>query len=168
MVQAYAGDVFRYALWLCGDRSRAEDLVQETYMRAWKAMGSLKDHRAAKSWLFTIVRRENARYYARKQPETTPLEDLNIDDVDLDAHAEAGSGAADDDTALIRQALAALPVEYREPLVLQVLGGYSAPEIGALLNMKPGAVLTRLFRARQKLRQLLEPSARPARGRVPS
>ena len=57
---------------------------------------------------------------------------------------------------MLRRALAALPDEYREPLLLQVLGGYSSEEIAELLGIKAGAVMTRLSRARQKLRARLD------------
>jgi len=57
---------------------------------------------------------------------------------------------------LLRQAMANLPLEYREPLLLQVIGGYSCDEIATELGIKPGAVMTRLFRARQKLRASFE------------
>ncbi len=57
IVSEYSQDVFRYAFWLSRDRSMAEELAQETFMRAWKAIDSLQDDKAAKSWLFTIVRR---------------------------------------------------------------------------------------------------------------
>ena len=59
-MQAYSKDLYRYGLWLTKDVQVAEDLVQETFLRAWKAMDSLKDPGAVKSWLFTIYRRENA------------------------------------------------------------------------------------------------------------
>ena len=54
MVNAYSKDLYRYGLWLTKDAQVAEDLVQETFLRAWKAMDQLKDPKAVKSWLFTI------------------------------------------------------------------------------------------------------------------
>ena len=56
-------DVYRYALWLCKNQPMAEDLVQETFLRAWRSLESLQSDKAAKAWLFTILRRENARQY---------------------------------------------------------------------------------------------------------
>ncbi|WP_280136463.1 sigma factor, partial [Aeromonas bivalvium] len=60
LVHALHGDIYRYAYWLCRDPHVAEDLVQETYLRAWRAIDSLVDDKAAKPWLITILRRENA------------------------------------------------------------------------------------------------------------
>jgi RNA polymerase sigma-70 factor (ECF subfamily) len=127
----------------------AEELSQETFMRAWKAIDSLQDDQAAKSWLFTIVRRENARQYERKRLDT-------VDDPDFD-RVEATRPEYDTSTEafVLRRALEELPEEYREPLVLQVIGGYSTEEIAAQLDIKAGAVMTRLFRARKKLREML-------------
>jgi RNA polymerase sigma-70 factor (ECF subfamily) len=127
----------------------AEELSQETFMRAWKAIDSLQDDKAAKSWLFTIVRRENARQYERKRLDT-------VDDPDFD-RVETTRPEYDTSTEafVLRRALEELPEEYREPLVLQVIGGYSTEEIADQLGIKAGAVMTRLFRARKKLREML-------------
>tara|TARA_B100000959_G_scaffold265679_1_gene307371 strand:+ start:158 stop:397 length:240 start_codon:yes stop_codon:yes gene_type:complete len=54
-------DVYRYAFWLCKSQHMAEDLVQETFLRAWRSLESLQNDKVAKAWLFTILRRENAR-----------------------------------------------------------------------------------------------------------
>jgi len=149
LVSEYSQDVFRYAFWLCRDRTMAEELSQETFMRAWKSIDSLQDDKAAKSWLFTIVRRENARQYERKRFDM-------VDDPDFD-RVEATRSEYDTSTEafVLRRALEELPEEYREPLVLQVIGGYSTEEIANQLGIKAGAVMTRLFRARKKLREML-------------
>lgn len=154
LVHAYAPDLYRYAVWLGNGTEAAEDLVQQTFMRAWKALDSLRDARAARGWLVTILRREHARQFASK-----PGESVRLDDVD----PERVAGFADADRAdvlSLREALAALSSDYREPLLLQVLGGYSCQEIAEMLGVKPGAVMTRLSRARHKLRRRLAPSPR--------
>jgi len=71
LVSAYANDLYRYAYWLCKQPTLAEDLVQETFARAWKSIESLKDEKAAKAWLITILRRENARLYRKVSTATT-------------------------------------------------------------------------------------------------
>ena len=65
LVNAYSPWLYRYAYWLSGERAAAEDLVQETFLRAWRFLDSLKEEAAAKSWLTTILRRENARKFAK-------------------------------------------------------------------------------------------------------
>ena len=149
LVRAYSAELYRYGYWLCRDRCVAEDLVQETFARAWGARSSLRDDRAAKSWLYTILRHEHARLYERKR--------LDIDDgQDLDALEDQRLRSVSADLEM-RQALHALPDTYREPLLLQVIGGFSCEEIANMMEISPGAVMTRLTRARQVLRR--EPAA---------
>jgi RNA polymerase sigma-70 factor, ECF subfamily len=149
LVRAYSAELYRYGYWLCRDRFVAEDLVQETFARAWGARGSLRDERAAKSWLYTILRHEHARLHERKR--------LDIEDgADLDALEDQRLRSVSAELEM-RQALHALPEAYREPLLLQVLGGFSCEEIAKMMNLTTGAVMTRLTRARQVLRR--EPTA---------
>src|SRR6202163_2202967 len=68
-------DLLRFAHWLARGRATAEDIVQETLLRAWRSRDALKDQTAARAWLLTIVRREHARLYERKRLELVPLED---------------------------------------------------------------------------------------------
>jgi RNA polymerase sigma-70 factor (ECF subfamily) len=145
LVRAYSAELYRYGYWLCRDRFVAEDLVQETFARAWGARGSLRDERAAKSWLYTILRHEHARLHERKR--------LDIEDgADLDALEDQRLRVVSADLEM-RQALHALPQAYREPLLLQVLGGFSCEEIAKMMDLTTGAVMTRLTRARQVLRR---------------
>jgi RNA polymerase sigma-70 factor (ECF subfamily) len=142
-------DLFRFAFWLSRDRAVAEDVVQETLLRAWRALDDLRDVQAARQWLLTIARREHARLYERKRLPTVDVDDLIA--------REELLLAAPDDTELqdLRRALLQLEDSYREPLVLQVLLGYSTEEIAKHMGLNVGAVLTRLFRARHQLRQIL-------------
>ena len=146
LCQSLRPDLLRFAFWLSRDRALAEDVVQETMLRAWKAQDSLLNEAAAKPWLLTIVRREYARTFERKR--------LNVVDVDeLIAKEEPTLAAAEEqDIADVRAAIMKLPDEYREPLVLQVLMGYSTAEIARELELSGPAVLTRLCRARRQLR----------------
>ena len=137
--------MYRYAAWLCRDKAIAEDVVQESMLRAWKSLDALRDDGAAKQWLLTIVRRENARYFERRRLETVDIDNLSASQAAL--LAESPDEELDD----LRQAIYELDDDYREPLVLQVLMGYSTKEIAATMGLKQGAVLTRLHRARQKL-----------------
>jgi RNA polymerase sigma-70 factor, ECF subfamily len=141
-------DLVRFAHWLARDRAIAEDIVQESLARAWASRESLKDPAAGRAWLLTIVRREHARLYERKRLELVPLEEV------VDTHAGPRLAEPDGDLFALRHAIMKLPIEYREPLVLQVVGGFTTEEIARELNLSVTAVLTRLFRARNKLRVL--------------
>jgi RNA polymerase sigma-70 factor (ECF subfamily) len=147
LVTVYYMDMFRYAAWLCRDRSIAEEVVQEALLRAWKSLDALRDAAAAKQWLLTIVRRENARYFERRRLETVDIDNLTASQSAM--LAEAPNEELDD----LREAIYELEDDYREPLVLQVLMGYSTKEIAELMGLKQGAVLTRLHRARLKLKE---------------
>ncbi len=143
-VRAYSADLYRFAFWLCRDRHVAEDLVQEACVRAWKSWQELRDLAQAKAWLMTIVRNEHARHHSRKRNET------NLDEVDENQLPSMPSFEGRLETA---QVLARLPETYREPLLLQVLGGFTCAEIAGILGTSEGAIMTRLTRARQALRQ---------------
>ena len=142
-------DLFRFAFWLARDRQVADDVVQESLLRAWRARDSVDAAGALKPWLLTIVRREHARMYERKRFETVPVDDL--------VGAESPELAAVEDREVLdmRRAILALEPDYREPLALQVMLGLSTAEIASQLGLTQGAVLTRLFRARQQLRRAL-------------
>jgi RNA polymerase sigma-70 factor (ECF subfamily) len=141
-------DLLRFAFWLSRDLALAEDVVQETMLRAWKARDSLLDEAAAKPWFLTIIRREYARTFERKRLPTVDVDEL------IAREEPTLATSQDQDLAEVRAALFKLPDEYREPLVLQVLMGYSTAEIAAELELSNAAVLTRLFRARKQLRTL--------------
>jgi RNA polymerase sigma-70 factor (ECF subfamily) len=147
IVGVFHRDMYRYAAWLSRDKTIAEDVVQEALLRAWKSLEALRDDAAAKPWLLTIVRRENARYFERKRLETVDIDNLTASQAAL--LAEEPNDELDD----MRQAIYELEDDYREPLVLQVLMGFSTNEIGEQMGLKQGAVLTRLHRARAKLRE---------------
>jgi RNA polymerase sigma-70 factor (ECF subfamily) len=149
LCQSLRPDLLRFAYWLCRDHALAEDVVQESMLRAWKARDSLLDERAAKPWLLTIIRREYARTFERKRVITEDVDELVAKQEPMLAAAE------EQDLSEMRTALFKLPVAYREPLVLQVLMGYSTAEIARELDLSGPAVLTRLFRARQQLRAAL-------------
>src|SRR5580700_817799 len=115
LCQSLRPDLLRFAFWLSRDRALAEDVVQESMLRAWKAQDSLHDESAAKPWLLTIIRREYARTFERKRLPMVDVEELIAKEEPMLAAAE------EQDLRELRAALFNLPIEYREPLVLQVL-----------------------------------------------
>jgi RNA polymerase sigma-70 factor (ECF subfamily) len=142
-------DLYRFAFWLARDRQVADDVVQEALLRAWRSRGSLAETAAVKPWLLTIIRREHARLFERKRFKTVQVDEL------VGSESPELAAEEEQETMDVRRAIFALEDDYREPLVLQVLMGYTTDEIAAQLGLTQGAVLTRLFRARQKLRRQL-------------
>ena len=148
LAKAHWDDLYKYAYRLSRNSHTAEDLVQESLIRAWRALDRLQNPAAIKGWLKTIVRRENARRFERAQQElsTMPPDEIRAEQKTYDTSTEA---------FVLRRAVDALPEEYSEPLIMQVLHGYSQQEIAVWLGLSSAGVGTRLFRARQKLREAL-------------
>ena len=147
---------YNFARWLLRDQSGAEDVVQESYLRALKYFSGYHggDSRA---WLLTIVR--NTSYNWLQQNRAREL----INPIDDATEALAATNDANPETVLlqridqdlIRQALTELPIEFREVLILREMEGFSYKEIAALAELPIGTVLSRLARARARLQQKL-------------
>lgn len=146
----YATDLYRYAMWICGNDALAKDLVQETFLRAWKALDKLKDSGAVKSWLITILRREYARTFERKVPKFSDIDQVVVEEEqELEPEDQT-------EIRLLRAGIAGLAPKYREPLLMQVVMGYSCQEIADELGISKSAVMTQLFRAREQLKAKLQ------------
>jgi len=145
-VRTHAADLYRYAYWLARDHAQAEDVVQEALLRGWRAFPRLRERAAAKAWLFSIVRNEYLRAAGNRAPDAETLDGLEIADERPELFGLE-----------MRDALAALPASYAEPLALQVLGGFSCAEIADMIGATEGATMTRLTRARQALKRLVAP-----------
>ncbi|AOT07934.1 sigma-70 family RNA polymerase sigma factor [Pseudoalteromonas luteoviolacea] len=158
LVQVYHTELYRFAYWLCQDPTIAEDLVQETFLRAWRSLDALQDEKAAKSWLLTILRRENARRFERKQ--------FDYADVENDTIVDTKSTALDDEMeqTVVQRQISQLAPEYREPLLLQVVMGCSGDEIAEILELNKNTVMTRLYRARNQLKEALTNVNESAKG----
>lgn len=146
LARAQVPGLYRYAYWLCRDRALAEDLVQETLLRAWRSLDSLREEAAARRWLITILRNEFMRELSKRR-DTVAIDDLPLVDT------RASVGGADTDMHDVRRAMWKLTPEYREPLALQVIMGCTTQEIADTLGLTQGTVLTRLHRARNQLRE---------------
>lgn len=156
--------LYGYAMVLTRDRTEAEDLVQETCVRAVKAMESLQPDSNAKSWLFTILR--NIWLNQVRQRRSAPrIIGLDVDE----STAELAVEVSEDPYALyasklerdqVRKAIQQLPDELREIIVLREYGELSYQEIATLLDCPAGTVMSRLGRARSKLRSLLSDALR--------
>lgn len=153
LINPLQDDLLRFAFWLAGDWTLAQDVVQEAMLRAWRSIDRLQDDKAAKSWVLTIVRREHARVYERKRFETVPVDEM------LPVDQARVSVEENTDLMDLRQGIGQLDPDYREPLVMQVLMGMTTEEIAQIMEIRRGAVLTRLHRARKKLAQVMDGGA---------
>jgi RNA polymerase sigma factor (sigma-70 family) len=152
VVLPHLDSAYNLARWLTGNDNDAEDVVQDAYLRAVKFFASFRGG-DARPWLITIVRRACYDWLERNRPHKS----LTVFDEEL--HSDQGDSLDPAQLALrqenqemLRQALAELPIEFREVLVLRELEGLSYKEIAAITNLPPGTVMSRLARARERLR----------------
>jgi len=163
LYSCYIDGLFGYAMVLTRNPAEAADLVQETYVRALKARASLRPGSNVKSWLFTILRniRLNQLRHERTAPDIVELEaHQDIADVAIetakDPHARYVSEMEQE---MVRKAIQQLPAEFREIIILREYEELSYQEIAALLDCPAGTVMSRLARARSKLRLMLSLNA---------
>jgi len=140
----------RYAHALIGDRTAADDLVQDTFDRAWGRIASWRDGTDMRPWLFSIMHNLHVDQVRRPRLATVPVEDEALDIAVRDTHHD-NLELRDLDAALRR-----LPDEQREVLLLVALEEMSYAEAAEVLGISPGNVASRLCRGREKLRAILE------------
>jgi RNA polymerase sigma-70 factor, ECF subfamily len=163
----HADGLFSYAFALTGNVHEAEDLVQETYLRAIAAMDRFREDGNAKAWLYTILR--NIRLNQVRQQRIKPrLVELDAHEDPADLLIEIGKDphtlyVSKVEIRQLREAIQQLSEGFREIILLREFAELSYKEIATLLGCAPGTVMSRLARARRKLRTLLFPSKRRSR-----
>lgn len=146
---------YNLARWLVRNDQDAEDVVQEAYLRAFKYFGGYRGGES-RTWLLTIVRnscyswlqQNRARELTESIDETEEAEMLDVDNPELQLLQNA-------DTEMVREALAELPLEFREVMVMRELEELSYKEIATIADLPIGTVMSRLARGRKRLRSLL-------------
>lgn len=159
MVAEHAPALYRMAYRLVGDRHEAEDVVQETLRSVWSSRRRFDPGRGERAWLVAILRRRAVdRWRKRSGPSVLAMEAFP-DVPTMDANpVEAGY------TDEMQDALARLPQELRETLLLVVVGELTHQEAADELGVPLGTVLSRVSRARERLREYLLESARVEQG----
>jgi len=160
-VLVHLHDLYRAALRLTGQATDAEDLVQETCLRAFRALDQLKHLPAAKAWVFAILRSTFLRLVERG-PARARLVSLEAIEDSLLASSEALRDTYESflptrETQMqeLRHAMLKLPLPYREAVILAHIAGFSYREMAEILDIPVGTVMSRLFRGRRKLRTYL-------------
>ena len=146
--------LYRFCLRMVGDRYIAEDLVQEVFMKMLKYRESFRNDSGFAPWMFRIARNASVDYlrYAASQPRDA----IDADDIPSETLSSESHASQDQRADLIRQALAALPVKYREVLVLSRFEFKSYDEIAHVLGCSVGAVKVRVHRAMKQLRTVYQ------------
>ena len=161
----YLDQLYRTALRMTRNPTDAEDLVQETFARAFSAFRSYRQGTNLRAWLFRILRNTYINSYrkAQRAPYTGSADELTDAQL-LDVESRDGAGArsaeiealerlGDDD---INNALASLPEDFRTAVVLADIEGFSYKEIAEIMDTPVGTVMSRVHRGRKALRRLLE------------
>src|SRR2546425_2082839 len=140
--RAHQKEVFVYFTRTIGDRHRAEDLAQETFVRACGSAVLYRGQASVRTWLFSIARNVLVDHYRRRSPE------LLIDPPETVEHPEVGRRLE------VTEALASLPVLSRDAIVLCDVLGFSPAEAAGITGVTPNAFRVRLHRARGQFREV--------------
>ena len=146
-VQQCADSLYRVAYRLTGNRTLALELVQETYLNAWKSLPNLKDSNKMRSWLFAIMRNQFSKLLHKEKRNAQTIEQIDS----ISAPPESDN----DTTDRVQTALQSLDDIHRLPVPLVSLEGMSVEEAAGILDVPRGTVLSRLHRGRSKLKEIL-------------
>ncbi len=155
MIMPHLDAAYNLARWLTRNEHDAEDVVQEASLRAFKFFGDFRGVNG-RAWLLTIVRNTCYSWLQqnRAQEITNPF-DEEIHTAESGILDPAAWMLKSSDSVALKKALAELPAEFREVVVLRELEGLSYKEIADIANVPLGTVMSRLARARERLKQLL-------------
>ncbi len=154
LINTHMDVLLRSALRLTRNHEEAEDVVQETYLRAWKYFHRFQPGTNARAWLFRIMFNViNQRYGDRPQGENVSIEDSGLDQV------LAGAPPPSISTWEVMDAMDKLPADYRSVMLMVVVEEFSYKETAEILDVPLGTVMSRLHRGRQALRTLLLPKS---------
>jgi RNA polymerase sigma-70 factor (ECF subfamily) len=153
VVLPYLSDAYALARWIAGNRADAEDIVQEASLRAFRSVGDCRE-RSARAWLLTVVRNTAYTWLRKNRPAAL----VGVADIEAVERAQAASAnpqaetpetsmIARADAAQLEAAIAALPTQFRETLVLRDLQGLDYREIAEVTAVPIGTVMSRLARA---------------------
>lgn len=148
-VEEHSASLFRVAFRLTGSPDRANELVQETFLCAWKDLPKLKDESKIRGWMFSILRNQNSKLF-RKRFRENELTDSMLENL-----AEQPAGREPDFQRQFQEAVGRLDEDHKLPLLLVAMEGLSVDVAAETLGIPRGTVLSRLHRGRQKLKAIL-------------
>ena len=157
LVDHYQAPIFRLAIRMVRDRSQAEDIVQDTFIAAWRKLPTLIEPAAFKGWLYQVATRRSLDLLRRKRPQEPLDEEYRAAEGVDDQRDPASSAVRQAEIDDFRRALDALSDELRTCWVLKELDGLSYAEIGSALDLQPSTVRGRIARARRQLAERMQP-----------
>jgi len=157
LIRMHQKRLFRYIYGLLGSFDQTEDIVQETFIKAWKAMERFNPEYAFYPWLATIARNSAYNHISREEKKESleKIQEKGFDPVSKELGPLEKLLDSEGQTRFYK-ALTALPVKYRSVFVLRHFENKSYEEISSFLNVPPGTVDSRLYRARQMLMDALK------------
>ncbi len=163
LVLSYEKPIYNLCLRMCGNADDAMDLTQETFLKAWRSLGSFRADAAFSTWLYRLCSNLCIDHLRREQKrKVLPLhvEDSDGDGRPLDVPDPAAGPeerlSAQEDRQRVADALQSLEPEYREALTLRVIHDLSYADIAAVLQVREGTVKSRIARAREKMREAMQ------------
>ncbi|MEX2214160.1 MAG: RNA polymerase sigma factor [Phycisphaeraceae bacterium] len=165
LVEMLGGRIYNLALHFCGNAAQAEDVVQETFLQAYRKWEQFKGDSAPGTWLYTIAARLCRRMHRRKSgqprhmmslsaamPSTGKVPDLPGPEKDNPLRVQLRQEAIEH----LERAIVELPLPFRMPLVLKDIVGFSVLQVGQIMRLKEATVKTRLHRARLLIRSAMD------------
>jgi len=165
IVRRYTRKMVNLAYQITGDRDQAEDIAQETFLRAYKSAARYTEMAKFSTWLYTIAinlcrnelrRRRFKPYSLEEMAEREDEGKLRVDIVDERSKPDADLERKEI-SLFVQRAIAMVPTKFRVPLVLRDIQDLSYEEIGAMLKLPEGTVKSRINRARLKVKEILTP-----------
>lgn len=163
LVKKYRGSVYNLIYRMIENRQEAEDILQETFIKAFNALHTFNEEFAFSTWLFKIatnncidtLRKRKLSTYSLDTPVKTKNGEVNREFAD-DHYTPEQSAISSEGTSIILDAIEALPEKYRSVLNMRHKGDKSYEEISAILQVPIGTVKARIFRAREMLKKRLK------------
>jgi len=154
---AHLDSLFNLAVYLTRNRAQAEDLVQETFLRAFRFSHRFQPGTNLRAWMFQILRNTFLTFYRLREREPAIAPDGVPDwDVPIFHDAPEASGAALEAHTDLERALTQLPPEFRMVLLLAEVEGMPLEEVARAMDCPVGTVKSRIFRGKERLRELLK------------
>lgn len=177
LAERYRRDIYRAALRMAPNFAAAEDLAQETFLKAWRYFHTFQAGTNVRPWLLRILRNASIDAYRKAKREPELVDQADVDDLYLFARVPGSEERgrrdnpeeivlADIMDADVERALESLPEAFRAPVILADLKGFSHKQIAASLGVPIGTVMSRLFRGRRSIARVIGRRSRPAPAKV--